>query len=95
VHGRPPRFIPTSVYLLCLITAAACAWLLGRSYRRVGARLLLWSALCFALLAVNNLVMVIDLLVRPNADLRMPRTVVALAAVGVLLFGFVWDTEER
>jgi hypothetical protein len=22
------------VYLLCLLTSAACAWLLGRSYRR-------------------------------------------------------------
>jgi hypothetical protein len=87
--------IPTSVYILCLITAATCAWLLGRSYRRVGARLLLWSALCFALLAINNLVMVVDLLVLPDADLRMPAALVSLAAVGVLLFGFVWDREER
>lgn len=87
--------LPTSVYVLCFVTAAACAWLLARSYRRVGARLLLWSALCFALLAVNNLVMVAALLFLPAADLRMPRALIALAAAGVLLFGFVWDVEER
>ena len=86
---------PAVVYLLCFLTSSACAWLLGRSYRRTGARLLLWSGLCFFFLAANNLVLVIDLLVVPDLDLRLGRLLLALAAVGTLLFGFIWDLEEE
>jgi Family of unknown function (DUF5985) len=87
-------FFPATVYLLCFLTSSACAWLLARSYRRSGARLLMWSALCFGFLAANNLVVVVDLLVLPGIDFRTPRLLLALAAIGVLLFGFVWDLEE-
>jgi hypothetical protein len=87
--------LPGVVYVLCFVTSSACAWLLGRGFRQVGARVLLWSALCFLLLAVNNLMLVVDLLVVPATDLRFLRALVALAAVSVLLFGFVWDLEER
>ena len=45
----------TIVYLLCFVTSLACAWLLGRSFLRNGTRLLLWSAICFGFLALNNL----------------------------------------
>ena len=87
-------WFPTVVYLLCFLTSAACAWLLARNYARTGARLLLWSALCFLFLAANNFVVVLDLLVLPDADFRLVRHLLALAAVGVLLFGFIWDLEE-
>jgi hypothetical protein len=86
---------PAVVYFLCFVTSSACAWLLGRSFRRVRARVLLWSAICFLLLALNNVVLVLDLLLLPDMDLRLPRALITLAAVGVLLFGFVWDLEER
>ena len=85
---------PTIVYLLCFITSSACAWLLGRSYARSGARLLLWSCACFVLLAGNNLLLVLDLLILPDVNLRIGRLLFALAAVSVLIFGFVWDLEE-
>jgi hypothetical protein len=85
---------PTIVYALCLATSAACAWLLGRTWRRTRARLLFWSALCFALLALNHLFVILDLLVLPNLDLRLPRVALALAAVTVLLYGFIWKREE-
>ena len=85
---------PAAVYLLCFITSSACALLLARSCRRTGARLLFWSALCFGLLALNNLAVVIDLLVLPGRDFRLVRLLLALGAVGVLLFGFIWDREE-
>jgi hypothetical protein len=85
---------PTAVYLLCFATSTACAWLLGRSYRRTGARLLMWSALCFLLLAMNNLFVVLDLLVITQVSLQIPRLLLSLGAVGVLLFGFIWDIEE-
>ena len=89
------EYFPSAVYLLCFLTSSACAWLLARSYRRTGARLLLWSALCFVLLGLNNLVVVVDLVLLPQAvALQVPRLLLSLAAVSVLLFGFIWDLEE-
>ena len=88
-------WFPNAVYSLCFLTSAACAWLLARGYRRTGARLLLWSALCFLFLAANNFVVILDMLVIRDLDFRMVRHLLALAAVGVLLFGFIWDLEER
>ena len=85
---------PAAVYLLCFATSSACAWLLGRSYRRTGARLLMWSALCFLLLAMNNLFVVLDLLVITHVSLQIPRLLFSLGAIAVLLFGFIWDIEE-
>jgi len=86
---------PAIVYLLCFGTSAACAWLLMRSYRRSGARLLLWSGLCFVFLAANNLVVVVDLLVLTTWDMRLFRQVLALAGISTLLFGFIWRLEEE
>lgn len=85
---------PTLVYSLCFLTGAACALLLFRNYRRTGARVLLWSACCFLLLAANNFVVILDLLLIQSIDFRLLRHLLSLGAVGVLLFGFIWDLEE-
>ena len=85
---------PAAVYILCFFTSSACAFLLARSYIRTSARLLLWSALCFVLLAGNNLLVVVDLLLLPDVNLRITRLAFSLSAVMVLLFGFIWDLEE-
>jgi len=90
-----PEIFPATVYFLCFATSSACAWLLARSYARTGARLLLWSALCFLFLAANNLVVIFDLLVVPDEDYRLARLLLSMSAVGVLLFGFIWDLEEE
>lgn len=81
------------VYLLCFITSAACAWLLARGYVASRTRLLFWSSLCFAFLALNNLLVVADIMVFPDANLTLWRQLAGLVAVGVLLFGFVWESE--
>ena len=86
--------VPTLVYLLCFLTSVICALLLGRSYLSTRARMLLWSAVCFSLLALANLLVVFDLLVFENSDLRPARLWLSLAAVGVLLFGFIWDQDD-
>ena len=86
--------LPTIVYLLCFLTSGACAVLLARGYRRSRARVLLWSAACFFLLALNNLTLVVDLLILPEMDFRLLRHGFSLAAVAVLLFGFIWDLDE-
>lgn len=81
------------IYSLCALTAAACAYLLLRSYRRSRYRLLLWSGLCFAGLTANNLLLVCDKLVFPESDLSLLRGLAALMAMTVLMYGLVWDTE--
>jgi hypothetical protein len=82
-----------SVYLLCLASSAVCAWLLARRYARTQTRLLLWASICFALLALNNLLVVLDLMVISSVDLSLARLFASLAAVLILLYGFVWELD--
>ena len=89
------EIFPTIVYVLCLLTSAVCAWMLGSSYRRTRMPLLLWSAVCFGFLAANNLVVVLDLVVWPDVDLKLPRLLLSLAAVSSLIWGFVWEVREE
>ena len=83
----------TVVYALCALTSLVCAVLLVRSYLAGRVRLLLWSALCFVGLAVNNLVLFLDREVFPDVDLEMIRHGSSLAAVSVLLFGLIWESR--
>ena len=86
---------PAAVYVLCFLTSTACAWLLGRSYGRSRTPLLLWSSISFGFLALNNLMLVLDLVVWSAVDLRLPRLLLALAASCSLLFGFIYRIEEE
>lgn len=87
---------PAVVYILCFLTSAACAWLLGRSYRSNGNRLLFWSSVCFGFLALNNLALILDLVVFPDLlDLRVARLLLALLAVVSMIWGFIWQAEEE
>ena len=82
-----------AVYILCSLTCAVCAILLFRGYHRSKARLLLWSALCFSGLTVNNILVFIDLVILPvEIDLFPLRGLVNLIALGLLIFGLVWDS---
>lgn len=78
------------VYSLCAVTSLLCALLLFRSYLQHRTRLLFWSSLCFLVLAVNNLILFIDLVVIPTVDLSMYRALSALLAMSLLLFGLIW-----
>lgn len=80
-----------AVYLLCAITSVACAALLVRSYRRQRTRLLMWSTLCFVGLAINNILMVVDLVLVPDLDMSVLRSSTALVAVVLLLIGLLWE----
>lgn len=81
------------VYALCALTSVFCALLLARGYRRNRSRLLLYTALCFAGLAVNNLLVFVDIVLLPAVDLSVWRSVAAVSAVGILLYGFVWEVD--
>jgi hypothetical protein len=81
------------VYILCALTSLTCAVLLLRGYRRSGVRLLFWSGLCFAGLALNNILLFVDRRLFPETDLYLVRSLPALAGIIVLLYGLVWDSE--
>lgn len=83
----------TVVYVLCALTSAVCAGMLFRAWLRNRVGLLLWSALCFAGLTLNNVLLFIDLRVLPDRDLSLVRTLPALLGVGLLLFGLIWETK--
>lgn len=83
-----------AVYILCALTAVACAVLLLRAYRNTQSRLLLWSGLCFAGLALSNIMLFIDLVVfATTVDLYLPRVLTTLASVSLLLYGLIWDAS--
>ena len=81
------------IYLLCALTALSCFVLLFRSWKRTRAALLFWSALCFAGLSVNNVLLVLDKLVLSDVNLNWSRLVAALVAVLLLLFGLIWEEQ--
>ncbi|HUG79249.1 MAG TPA: DUF5985 family protein [Burkholderiales bacterium] len=81
------------LFLLAVLTSLACMALLFRGYARSGLRLLLWSALCFVGLSVNNLLLFVDLLVFTEVDLRPYRSLASLAGVMFLLYGFILESE--
>ncbi len=82
-----------TIYSLCTLTALACAWLLLRSYRRTGHRLLFWSGLCFVGMTLNNILLLLDKLAFPDIDLRTLRLATALVAMLLLLYGLIYEKE--
>ena len=87
-------WFPSAVYLLCFLTSAGCAWLLLRSYLKARSGMLFWSAGCFVLLAINNLIVILDIMVIDKVDLMPWRLAASLAGVSLLLFGFIWRGDE-
>lgn len=85
--------VATVVYLLCALTSALCAGLLVRAWAAHRTRLLLWSAICFGGLMVNNVLLVLDLEVITGTDLRVWRDLTGLGAVSVLLLGLIWESR--
>ena len=81
------------IYSLCALTALICTVLLLKAYWRGRYRLLLWSGLCFAGLAVNNLILILDKLVIATVDLESARAGTALAAMLVLLYGLIMESD--
>ncbi len=82
-----------AVYLLCALTSILCAVLLFRGHRSNRTRLLFWSSLCFAGLALNNILLFVDLVLVPSIDLTLVRGGVALLALVVLIYGLVWESS--
>ena len=88
-----------AVFILCALTSIACAAMLFRGYARSRARFLLWSALCFVGLMLNNLLLFIDKVVLPavtgfcGVAFSTWRALAALAGLLLLVYGLIWDAE--
>jgi len=85
---------PAIVYGLCLLASGLCALLLLRSWRQSRSRLLLWTATAFVFLAINNLFLVGDMVIFPEVNLWYFRQAASLVAIGVLVYGFIWEAEQ-
>jgi len=83
----------TFIYFLCAVTSLACAVLLLRAYGRNRFGLLFWSSICFAGLALANVLLVIDLVFVPQIDLSIFRHLVTLGSLSVLIYSLVWETS--
>jgi hypothetical protein len=86
--------LPAVTYILCMVTSAICAVLLARTYGRTRSRLLLWTAISFGLLTLNNLLLVLDMLVFVQIDFWPARAATFLGALLILLYGFIWEADR-
>jgi Na+/melibiose symporter-like transporter len=83
-----------ALFVTAMLTSFACMALLFRAYFDTRLRILLWSALCFVGLTVNNLLLVFDLAVFPETiDLRVYRHAAALAGMLLMIYGFIRESE--
>lgn len=82
------------VYVLCLITAIACAAVLLLAWRRSRTPLLFWSGLCFLCLAANEALVLIDFYVVQDMSLLVARRAAGFLAVAVMLVGLILHSQE-
>ena len=86
--------IAETVYILCALTSGGCALALLRMYVRRHTAILLWSSLCFVGLALNNILLLLDLVVFGTAvDLSLARAIVGAASMLMLVTGLLWNVE--
>ena len=85
---------PAAVYTLCAAASVLCAFLVARRFFAARSRLLLMVALGFVALALNNILLVTDMLVLRHVDLWPARQLSAAAAVAVLTYGFIWESDR-
>lgn len=82
------------IYTLCMLTSLTCAALLFVSYRRTRHRLLFWSGACFAVMTLNNLMLLVDKVIFPTqVDLLSWRLISALVACLLLLYGLIYEKD--
>jgi Family of unknown function (DUF5985) len=86
--------LATAVYILSALISLTCATLLLRSFAVSRHGLLLWAAICFLGLTLNNALLFVDKVVATDADLSGWRTVPALAGMLVLIVGLLWEETQ-
>ena len=82
------------IYLLCAATSLGVAAMLLRQYLRARTRLVLWSFLCFTGLAVNNVLVYVDLVMYTGVDLSVYRSAAGAAGMLMMVYGLVWESRK-
>ena len=83
------------VNVLGTVVSGLCAILLLRAYASVHKRLLLWAGLCFAVLSGSNAMVVLDLSITPpEVDLYRWRLGAAAAAMLLLVYGLIFESDQ-
>jgi len=81
-----------AIYLLCAITSLVAAWMLLQYFLHRRTQLLFWSFIGFLGLAANNVLVFLDLVVYPSADLSLARSLVGAVGMLALVYGLIWET---
>jgi hypothetical protein len=55
--------------------------------------MLFWSSLCFFGLAVDNVLLYVDVVIIPEIDIAIWRRIPGLLALMALIYGLVWDSK--
>jgi len=79
------------IYASCALASLFCAALLVSNYRRTRLRLALYCCLAFAGLALNNVLLFVDLVMVRSLDLSATRGLVGLFAVALLVVGLILE----
>jgi Family of unknown function (DUF5985) len=87
--------VAATVYILSALISLACATLLLRSYAQSRTGLLLWAAVCFVGLTLNNALLFVDKVVATDVDLSLWRALPALAGMLALAFGLLWEESRE
>lgn len=80
-----------AVFVLCALTCIACLAFLARAYHRSRGRLVFWTAICFAGLALNNVLIAINQLI--FRSVHMPWRAIP-AALGLVALAYGLIAEE-
>jgi Family of unknown function (DUF5985) len=80
-----------TIYLLCAATSLVAAFMLLRYYLRRRTTLLLWSFIGFLGLAVNNVLVFLDLVIYPSIDMSLARATASALAMLALVYGLIWE----
>ena len=81
------------VLVATIVLSVACTVLLAYSYATRGSRLLLWCALFFVCLTLNNVLLFFNMAVVPHLDLRLYRFASAAAGLLFVLYGLIYETR--
>jgi len=80
------------IFMLCVLSSSLCAMLMLYAYERFRKRILLWILLCMIFLAINNILLYLDV-VLPEIDLSVARNTTAFLGLSILVFGLIWDIQ--
>jgi hypothetical protein len=81
------------VYMLCGLTSILCAALLYRQFRANRTPLLFWTTCGFVFLAATNVLLFLDMVILPNVDLSLARSLTTLAAMLTFIIGLTGENK--